>query len=561
MSEEVVRTLGKYENLVRERQARDLFLSQRKSGHPRGLAWVPEAGERVVTFIEAYCAHHKGEWAGAPLLLEEWQKDIFRQAFGWYRSDGLRRFRTMYVETPRKNGKSELAGALGLYLLVGDNEPGAEVYASATKKDQARIVWSVADAMVRLSPKLKRWIKRYRANLFVERTSSKFEPLGADSDTLDGLNPHGNIVDELHAHKDRSVWDVLDTAMGARRQPMTLAITTAGTYEQETIGWQLHDYAVKVLEEFFVDDSFHAYLTSADEGDDYFASETQRKANPNYGISIKAEYLASQAEKAKRQPSFLNEYLRLHLNVWTQQVTRWLPMDKWAACEPDVPAEGSRAVIEERERALEGRTCRGGLDLASRLDLTALVLAFPSSGDMLDLICRFWIPEETIAAYARKGMRHYEVWARDGWIHATPGSVIDYDFVRAEVMRLVGRYHVEEVAYDPWGATQLAVQLQNEGVAVVETRQGYQTLSEASKDLVARVTALKVRHAGHPVLRFCAANAVVLADAAENIKPDKAKAVGRIDGIVATVMALSRVQRATTSQASYLENEDIAVLG
>jgi phage terminase large subunit-like protein len=248
------RALGKYERLSQERHERDLELAQQPSGHPRKLWFDAPAGDRAVQFVEGYCQHHKGEWAGKPLLLSDWQRSIVRQIFGWKRADGTRRYRIAYVEVPRKNGKSTLAAALGLYLLVGDQEPGAEVYSSATKREQAKIVWDEAFKTVKKSPKLQRFVRAFRNNLHCERLGSKFEPLSADAGTLDGLNPHGNIIDELHAHKDRGVWDVLDTAMGARRQPLTLAITTAGTYDPESIGWQQHDYACKVLEGVVQDD-------------------------------------------------------------------------------------------------------------------------------------------------------------------------------------------------------------------------------------------------------------------------------------------------------------------
>jgi phage terminase large subunit-like protein len=333
-----------------------------------------------VQFIERYCKHHKGEWAGKPLLLEEWQKDSGSAAFGWLRATGP----AVPTPTSRSRGRTgsrTLAGALGLYLLVADGEAGAEIYSSATKKDQARIVWDDGAAMVkkraRSSSAREGVPQQPRRASAPGRSSSRWAPT---LDTLDGLNPHGNIVDELHAHKDRGVWDVLDTAMGARRQPLTLAITTAGTYDPESIGWQMHDYAVKVLEGVIEDDAFFAFIAAADEGDDYFSEAAQQKANPNWGVSVKPDYLAKQAQKAQRQPSFTNEYLRLHLNVWTQQVTRWLSLEQWNACDP--AAAGADAPRSSRSRArsaLEGRLCFGGLDLSTKLDLAALVLAFPGT--------------------------------------------------------------------------------------------------------------------------------------------------------------------------------------
>ncbi len=555
------RLAGKYEQLWRARHERDLELTRRPAGHPRGLRFDEAAGNRVVQFIEGYCKHHKGtEWAGKLMKLEPWQREVLTHIFGWLRADGTRRYRVAYVEIPRKNGKSQLAAGVGLYLTVGDGEAGAEVYSSATKKDQARIVWSEAAAMVKSSPELKRFVKAYRNNLHVERTGSKFEPLSADSNTLDGLNPHGNIVDELHAHKTREVWDVLDTAMGARRQPLTLAITTAGTYEPEGIGWQMHDYAVKVLEGVLEEDSFFAFIAAADEGDDFFSEAAQRKANPNWGVSVKPDYLAKQARSARDQPGFLNEYLRLHLNVWTRTVTRWLSLDRWAECEPAAGAD-VRAIAAARELSLEKRTCFGGLDLSTKLDLCAFAAVFPGPDDVLDVVCRFWLPEVTISNYAKKGQRHYETWARDGWLTATPGDVIDYEFIRAEVNSFAKRFALQQVAYDPWGATDLATRLMGDGVTMVECRQGFQSLSEPSKDLEARIIQKKVRHANNPVLRFCVANASTDTDAAGNIKPSKKKSVERIDGVVATVMGLSRCISSKPASDSYLSTQTGIILG
>lgn len=555
------RAVGKYERLCLERHQRDLQLAAQPGGHPRGLWFDPAAGERVIQFIEGFCRHHKGsEWAGKPMTLEEWQKNLLRQAFGWKRADGTRRFRVLYAEVARKNGKSQIAGALGLYLLVADGEAGAEVYSSATKKDQARIVWDCAAAMVKASPELKRFVKAYRNNLHVERTSSKFEPLGADSSTLDGLNPHGNIIDELHAHKDRGVWDVLDTAMGARRQPMTIAITTAGTFDVESIGWQQHDYAVKVLEGIIEDDNFFAFIAAPDDGDDHFGPVAQQKANPNYGISIKPTFLADQAEKAKLQPHFTNEYLRLHLNIWTQQLTRWLSVERWAESDPVPAGANVRELAAAMEARLARAKCWGGLDLSSKLDLSALTLVFPEADDVISLVCRFWLPEATIEAYGRKGQRHYETWARDGWIIATPGDVIDYEFIRAEVNALSKRFALQELAFDPWGATDVANRLMGDGIQMVECRQGFNTLSEPSKDFEARIVSRKVRHGGHPVLRFCVSNAVVKKDAAGNIKPDKEKAAQRIDGVVSTIMGLSRIIATKGDQPSAYESHGIRFL-
>jgi phage terminase large subunit-like protein len=299
------------------------------------------------------------------------------------------------------------------------------------------------------------------------------------------------------------------------------------------------------------DDGFYAFIAAADEGDDYFSEAAHQKANPNWGVSMKPDYLVAQAAKAKVQPSFTNEYLRLHLNVWTQQVTRWLSLERWAECEQLPAGADARQFAAAREQELVGRACFGGLDLSSKLDLSALVLAFPGEGDVVDLICRFWLPEATAEAYAKKGKKHYLAWAREGWLTLTPGDVIDYEFIRAEVNALAKRFKLQELAFDPWGATDLSNRLLGDGIQMVECRQGYKTLSEPSKDFEARVMSRKVRHASNPILRFCVSNAVVTRDAAGNIKPDKEKASDRIDGVVSSVMAMSRMISVKTEENPY----------
>ena len=545
------RAIGKLERLAKERHQRDLKLAYprgipadpRNTKHPRGLWFDAEAADHAVRFIESYCRHHKGEWAGQPLILEPWQKDdIIRPLFGWRRADGTRRYRFALIEIARKNGKSELGAAIGLYLTVADCEPGAEVYSSATKKDQAKIVHDTAREMVKKSPDLKRFVRVLRNNINCPELGSKFEPLGSDSNTLDGLNPHGNIIDEIHAHRDRKVFDVLVTAMGARRQPLTLIITTAGIYDPESIGWEQHDYAVKVLEGIFEDDGFFAFIAASDEGDNWEDPASWEKANPNIDVSVKREYLAELCEKAKKQPSFQNTFFRYHLDRWTQQRNIWIQIEKWNACDKDL----APTAYAEREKTWEGRVAYGGMDLSSKLDITAVVLVLPwDDGQGYDLVPRFWIPEEDLEARSRRDRVPYDAWVRDGWVAATPGNVIDYDFIRNEVVSLAGRFDLRELGFDPYSALQLSGQLgEKDGIQMVEVRQGWKSMSEPSKEFEKMVVSGQVRHGGHPVLRWMVSNASVRHDANANIAPDKgregAKATGRIDGVVATIIALSR---------------------
>ena len=535
----------------KERHALDLALSRAPGGHPRGLWYDAADAERVVKFIEQFCNHSKGEWAGTKIKLEDWQKDeMIRPLFGWKRADGTRRYRTGYVEVARKNTKSTIGGAIGLYLLLGDKEPGAEIYSTATKRDQARIVWEAAESMVKQSPDLKRFIRPFRNSLVVESTGSKFMPLSADSNTLDGLNPHGNIVDELHAHTDSRVWAVLDTAMGARRQPLTLAITTAGVYDEESIGWQKHDYAIKVLEGVIQDDGFFVYIAAADEDVDPFSSRAQEMANPNIDVSVKRIYLEEQAEKARNSPSFYNEYMRLHLNRWVQQVTRWLSIEKWKAC-------GNKP---QRVEDWKGRNCWGGLDLSRKLDLTSFVLVSPNDDDGYDVISRFWLPEERIKDEVKKGRTFLADWMRNGWLIATPGEVVDYSYIRREINEFRDEgLEIQELAYDPFNATQLITELrETDGFKCIEFGQGFKSMSEPSKHLEALIVGEKLNHGGHPLLTWCAANVSIKTDSAGNIKPHKdALSANKVDGIVALIMAIGRASVGDTGYSSYLDEEGL----
>lgn len=528
------RTMGRYERLAYERHERMLALAggpDTKGVHPKGYWFDSDAAEWSVEFLENRCRHHKGEWAGQPLILEEHQRFSNRYVFGWKKADGTRLVQTAYEEVPRKNGKTEKAGGIALLLTVADEEPGAEVYAAATKEDQAKIVWDVAKQMVRQDGVLRDMVTIRQKTLSCEELGSFFRPLGADSDTLDGLNPHGIIVDELHAHKNRGLWDVLDTAKGSRRQPLTWAITTAGIYDPESIGWQIHEHAVKVLEGAIEDDSFFAIIFAADLEDDWESPETWAKANPNLGVSLKESYLATQCEKAKQQPAFLNTFLRLHLNRWTQQVTRWIPIEQWNKC------GGEKKKIDVA--SLAKRACYGGLDLGSTTDICALTLAFPLP-EYIALLFRFWCPEDTIMKRSKEDRVPYDAWVRDGFMTATPGNATDYDFIEADILTLKSLYDIKELAFDPWNASQLTTHLTDKGLTMVEMRQGFASLSGPSKEFERRIMTETLRHGDHPVMRWMVSNVTVKEDPAGNIKPDKSTAIGRIDGVVSTIMALGR---------------------
>lgn len=527
----------------------DRHLRDLQDGNEQGLCFDRAAAEHVIQFF-GFLRHSKGEWAGKAFDLEPWQQFLLWVLFGWKREDGTRRYRTAYIELPRKNGKSSLAAGIGLYLMVGDGEPGAEIYSAATKRDQARITHSEATRMVKASPALRRMVRCYKDNLHIPETASKYEPLGADANSMDGLNVHGAIIDELHAHKSPAVVDVLETATGARRQPLQFEITTAG-YDRASICWEHHEYSRQVLEGTIQDDTWFAFISTIDEGDDWKDPATWAKANPNFGISVKVDDLERKAAKAQRMPSAQNAFLRLHLNHWTQQSDRWIDLDLW---------DENSGLVEEEE--LQGCTCYGGLDLSSVSDLSAWVMVFPEENDpeRVEIVARFWCPEARLIDDENRYKEQYQSWANAGYLAVTPGNAIDYQFIKRQVLEDAERYQLADLNVDRlFQGYQLSMELQDEGLEVFGMGQGFISMAGPMKEFEKRLLDRKLNHGGNPVLRWMAGNMAVRQDPAGNFKPDKAESQGRIDGIVALVMALDRAMRHIDSRSVY-EDRGILVI-
>jgi phage terminase large subunit-like protein len=488
--------------------------------------------------------HSKGEWAGKPFELSDWQVFILWVLFGWKRADGWRRFRTAFVFVPRKNGKSTLMAGIGLYLTVMDGEEGAEVYTAATKLDQAKLSWEEAVRMRSASPALREITQYWKSSntIDMEATYSKFKPLGADSDTMDGLNVHGALIDELHAHKTSDVVDVLQTATGSRRQPLQFEITTAG-FDQEGIGHQHYEYGKAVLDRIFDDDSWFVYIAEIDQEDDWREPTTWAKANPNLGVSVKVDDLERKALEAKNRPAALNNFLCKHLNKWVQQETRWIPIEAWNAGE-----------IEVEWEELRGQPCYAGMDLSSRVDVSSLALVFPREGGKWLVLTWHWIPEENMREREQRDRVPYGLWCAEGWVEATPGNVIDYERIKAKIGELASTYDILELGYDPWSATQIAIQLQEQGLPMVEISQRYSTLSEPSKAFEAAILGGTLEHDNSPVMRWMVDCVSVVTDSNDNIrpsKPDRRKSSKRIDGVAATVNALFCLLRHQNKPSSY----------
>ena len=497
------------------------------TGRERGLVYVPEDAHYVLDYGRL-CKHSKGKWAGQPFEHAPWQRFITSELFGWkWEGSGLRRFKMAYIEVPKKNGKSTYMAVLGIYMLHGDEENGCEVYALATQRDQARICFDEARRMVRASEDLRQEIEVYAHNMHILRTNSLFEPLASDVDTVDGRNPHFQIVDELHRHKSRFLWDLIENTSGAREQPMVCSITTAG-WDTTSVCYEQHKYALGILEGLHQNDLHFAYVAMPDEGDDWHDERTWRKVNPNLGHSLDIGRMRQMYKKACSVPALQNAFRRYQLDEWTEQADRWLSMDDWAACPTTFDYGG-----------LEGQVCWGGIDLAMALDMSAFVLLFEVD-DWWVVLPRFYVPEDTVSKRVHQDKLPYDTWVEQGLLTATPGNVTDFNYIRSDILEATERYQIKSLGYDPYKATHLALQLQDDGLPMVEVRQGPPSLSEPMQKLEAKVIAHELCHGANPILTWNAGNIVVRANVNGDIAPDKGKSQEKIDGMVALIIAINR---------------------
>ena len=496
----------------------------------------------------------KGQWAGQPLDVLPWQSEVLSSIFGTIKDDGTRRYRTAYVEVPRKNGKSTLAAGIGLYALLADDEGGPEVYLAAVDRDQASIVFDVIREMVRQDVWLSKELRVIPSQRRIQYPGKAgvLRVIAADAAGSHGFNASCVIADEVHAWPSRELWDVLQTSMGARRQPLMIGITTAG-FEANSLGGQLHEYAERVRDGVVDDPAFLPVLYGAAPDEPWDDPAVWRRANPSLGHTITEEYLAGECARAKAVPAYESAFRRLHLCQWVNQETRYLPMEAWSDCAGGVtPAE--------LETELEGEVCYGGLDLSATTDLTALVLVFPRGDGTYDVVPRFWLPADDLKRRCERDRVPYDVWARQGLLTLTPGNVVDYAHVRAEVNALAKRYVLGGVSYDRWAATQLVQELVADGVDMAPMSQGMASMAAPTKELLTLSLGRRLRHANHPILRWQADNLVVVQDAAGNVRPAKHKARQRIDGMVALVMGIDRASRNAGAAQSVYEERGMLVL-
>ncbi len=491
--------------------------------------FVPSIADGVVAFFHDSLTHIEGQLAGTPLNLSPWQQATMGCAFGWMRPDGTRRYREVFEYVPRKNGKTTKIGGLINLVATCDEEPGAQIYSAAAEREQAALVYRQAKGMVLNRPDVFGDVKIYSTFKSLEYANGAiYKALSADADTKHGFNTHFVVVDELHAQKNGDLVNVLVTSTGSRRQPLVWYITTAD-YDRESICNEKYDYACKVRDGIIKDPAFLPIIFEALPSDDWTSEATWRKANPNLDVSVSLDYLKRECERAKETPNYENTFKRLHLNIRTQNDVKWLHLERWDQCDDPV-----------NEEELAGRDCTAALDLSTKTDLSAWVLLFPpaSEDDKWIIIPRFFAPAENAEKRERRDRVPYMTWAKQGLLTLTDGNVIDYDFIKAKILDDARKFQIRGLAYDPWNATQIALQLQAEGAPVLEFNQGFRSMSEPTKELEKLVLEKRLAHGGNPVLRWMASNTSVENDPAGNIKPSKKKSTERIDGIVATCMAL-----------------------
>lgn len=506
------------------------------------------AGERVARFSCMF-SHIKGPLAGQLLELEGWQAFILTCIFGWVlKNNHKRRFRRVYIEMPRGNGKTTISATPALYMLAADKEGGAEVYSAARVKDQAKIAFGIAQHMARKCP-------AFRTSLGVDviahriiqpSSASFFEAVSSDADSLDGKNVHFGLIDELHAHRTRDVYDAIETGCGKRDQALLWAITTAGS-DKTGIAYEQRAYALNILKGVVEDDSYFGVVYTIDEGDDWTDAEVHRKANPNYEISVEAKNLNDMCMKAQHSPASKAAFLTKHLNVWVSSNQALYPCDKWDAC-------GDTSLkIED----YIGRQCRISGDLASKIDIAAVNLLFDEEDGKVTTFSRFYVPESALEETKNAS---YRAWQIDGHLIVTDGDVIDFNRIENDIREDLARFDVIEIAFDPWQSTQMSTSLLGEGANVVEFRQVVSNFSEPTKELESLMRTGMIRHEGNPIMSWMIGNVVGHYDAKDNVYPRKDRPENKIDGAVALIMVLGVKLKAEVQSGSYLSTDDLLVL-
>ena len=511
--------------------------------------WFDEAAaQRAVDFIEKFCTHVKGELGGKAFLLEDWQKDdIIKPLFGWKRQDGTRKYRTCYVEIPRKNGKSNLSAAIALYMLFADGEPGAEVISAAGDRGQANIVFNIAQEMVANNAHLRGRAKVTRNQIDYMLKSSWYKSISAEAYTKHGLNCHAVIFDELHTQPNRDLWDVLTTSTGARRQPLVIALTTAG-HDRSSICYEVHEYATAVNDGRINDPTFLPVLYCAHADDDWTIEETWKKANPGYGTICRKEYFEQAVQNAKANPSMVNSFLRLHLNIWTSAETAWIPDDIWMKGSAEIPYH-----------KLQNLPCYGGLDLASTQDLTAFALLFRDDDcDCFYLLVHQFVNSEKAHTKKLSAGIDYLAFQREGDITITPGNVTDYRIVKKYIVEQCAKYDVRSIGYDPRFSTYIVSELEADNITMQPMAQNITTMNGPTKEFEMHVMRGNIIHGGNRCLRWQIGSSVIYTDNNENKRVIKERQENKkVDGVIASIIAMNEYCHTLASDDIMLEILDL----
>jgi len=545
----------KYVKQAVQRHVHDLA-----TGEKRGL-WFDEEDAKLHLQFTRMLRHSKGEWAGQPLMDEPWQAFIEWCIFGWKKkADGTRRFNTAFVSVARKNGKSTRGAAVGIKLTAADGEPAAEVYSAATKRDQAKIVHNEAKRMVRKSPCLSSVMKVMRDVLHVPATESTYQPLGADADSTDGLNLSGAIIDEVHAHKTRDLWDVLETATGSRRNPLMFAITTAGDAgDQESIYAELKDWTVKVLSGVVEDDSWFGIIYTLDEEDDWTDETVWIKANPNLGVSVKLDDLRRKCRKAMQTPDAVANFRRKHCNQETTRSNPWMPTEDgtpWHACSGG-DFYGPNGITEETIGRWRGREVYVGCDLSSISDLTAMGFASFNDDEQVEALVQAWCPRENAVGRQRDKRVPYLTWAEEGLLTLTQGNSVDYRELRAFLRNARDEWgwNLIRIVSDPSNARHFLTELVEEDGFDHEMVDEHLQTTDKMNDPIGLTEKLildnQLRHGGHKVLRWCVSNAITYSDTGGRRRFDKKAIREKIDLCVAVTMAVGQLMLNIQGPSAY----------
>jgi phage terminase large subunit-like protein len=499
-----------------------------------------KAANKAIGFIEKFCTHTKGDLAGEPLLLEPFQKKIVGDLFGWKnKKTNLRQYKVALIQLPRKNGKTTLAAGIICYCLFSLKERGNELYAAAGDRGQANIIFSIVSQMVLQNEHLSQRANVFRSSIVNESKGNYFQAISSDSKTKHGFSAGVVVMDELHVQKNRDLYDTLLTSTGARSEPLFISITTSG-YDKQSIGYEIYSYAKKVKDKVLKDDSFYPCIFEADKDDDITLESTWIKANPNYGVSLRKDYMQRESQRAKDVPSYLNTFKRLHLNIWTDSYSAWLTAKEWDDC-----------YVEYDYKSLEGKQCWGGIDLSTTRDISAVVLLFYENEKFI-ILPFFFIPKDNLKNRRDRDGVDYEMFVRDNHVIATEGNVIDYNVIKEKINELGNKYKIQSMSYDRWNASMLISSLiEDYGINMSPLGMGFVSQSAPTKEMEKLILEKKIVHNNNPAANWMLSNVSLMEDPAGNIKISKSKSKSKIDFVAALILALADYMSCESGDSVY----------